>query len=47
MKKVLTDGKVNFVEEKNMGQRELAYEINKKLQNKSVKKILKKDTNNC
>lgn len=26
---------------------DLAYEINKKLQNKSVKKILKKDTNNC
>lgn len=29
MKKVLTDGKVNFVEEKNMGQRELAYEVKK------------------
>lgn len=29
LKKVLTDGKANFVEEKNMGQRELAYEIKK------------------
>ena len=29
MKKVLTDGKANMVEEKAMGQRELAYEINK------------------
>ena len=29
LKKVLEDGKANFVEEKNMGQRELAYEINK------------------
>ena len=29
MKKVLTDEKVNFVEEKNMGQRELAYEVKK------------------
>ncbi len=29
MKKVLTDGKANIVEEKAMGQRELAYEINK------------------
>lgn len=29
MKKVLTDGKANMLEEKAMGQRELAYEINK------------------
>ena len=29
MKKVLTDGKANVLEEKAMGQRELAYEINK------------------
>ena len=29
MKKVLTDGKANMVEEKAMGQRELAYEIKK------------------
>lgn len=29
MKKVLTDGKANILEEKAMGQRELAYEINK------------------
>ena len=29
IKKVLTDGKANMVEEKAMGQRELAYEINK------------------
>ena len=29
MKKVLTDGKATIVEEKAMGQRELAYEINK------------------
>ncbi len=29
MKKVLTDGKANIIEEKAMGQRELAYEINK------------------
>ena len=29
LKKVLENGKANFVEEKNMGQRELAYEINK------------------
>ena len=29
MKKVLTNGKANIVEEKAMGQRELAYEINK------------------
>lgn len=29
MKKVLTDGKATLVEEKSMGQRELAYEINK------------------
>ncbi len=29
MKKVLTDGKAKIVEEKAMGQRELAYEINK------------------
>ena len=28
MKKVLTDGKANMLEEKAMGQRELAYEIN-------------------
>ena len=27
LKKVLEDGKAKFVEEKNMGQRELAYEI--------------------
>lgn len=29
MKKVLTDGKATLVEEKNMGQRELAYEVKK------------------
>ena len=29
MKKVLTDGKANMLEEKAMGQRELAYEIKK------------------
>lgn len=29
MKKVLTDGKANLVEEKSLGQKELAYEINK------------------
>ncbi len=29
MKKVLTDGKAKIIEEKNMGQRELAYEIQK------------------
>ena len=29
MKKVLTDGKAKVVEEKAMGQKELAYEINK------------------
>ena len=29
MKKVLTDGKANMLEEKAMGQRELAYEIRK------------------
>lgn len=29
MKKVLTDAKANVLEEKAMGQRELAYEINK------------------
>jgi small subunit ribosomal protein S6 len=29
MKKVLTDGKAKVIEEKAMGQRELAYEINK------------------
>ena len=29
IKKVLTDGKANIVEEKAMGQRELAYEIKK------------------
>ena len=29
LKKVLEDQKANFVEEKNMGQRELAYEIKK------------------
>ena len=29
LKTVLTDKKANIVEEKNMGQRELAYEINK------------------
>lgn len=29
LKKVLENGKANFVEEKNMGQRELAYEIKK------------------
>ncbi len=29
MKKVLTDAKANILEEKAMGQRELAYEINK------------------
>ena len=29
MKKVLTEGKANMLEEKAMGQRELAYEINK------------------
>ena len=29
MKKVLTDAKANIIEEKTMGQRELAYEINK------------------
>ena len=29
MKKVLIDGKANMLEEKAMGQRELAYEINK------------------
>ena len=29
MKKVLTDGKANMLEEKAIGQRELAYEINK------------------
>lgn len=29
MKKVLTDAKANIIEEKAMGQRELAYEINK------------------
>ena len=29
MKKVLETGKANFVEEKNMGQRELAYEVKK------------------
>ena len=29
MKKVLTDAKTNIIEEKTMGQRELAYEINK------------------
>lgn len=29
MKKVLTDGKANILEEKSMGQKELAYEINK------------------
>lgn len=29
LKKVLEDGKANFVAEKNMGQRELAYEIRK------------------
>ena len=29
MKKVLTDGKATIIEEKAMGQRELAYEINK------------------
>ena len=29
MKKVLTDGKATIVEEKNMGQRELAYEVKK------------------
>ena len=27
MKKVLTDGKATIAEEKNMGQRELAYEV--------------------
>jgi len=29
MKKVLTDGKATIVEEKSMGQRELAYEVKK------------------
>lgn len=29
MKKVLTDGNANVLEEKSMGQKELAYEINK------------------
>ena len=29
MKKVLTDGKATIAEEKNMGQRELAYEVKK------------------
>lgn len=29
MKKVLTDNKANVLEEKSMGQKELAYEINK------------------
>lgn len=29
MKKVLEDGKATFVEEKSMGQRELAYEVKK------------------
>ncbi len=29
MKKVLTDGKANIIEEKAIGQKELAYEINK------------------
>lgn len=29
LKKVLTDGKANMLEEKAIGQRELAYEINK------------------
>lgn len=29
MKKVLTDAKANILEEKSMGQKELAYEINK------------------
>ena len=29
LKKVLEDGKATFVEEKNMGQRELAYEVKK------------------
>lgn len=29
MKKVLTDAKAKIIEEKDMGQRELAYEINK------------------
>ncbi len=29
LKKVLTDGKANIIEEKTIGQRELAYEINK------------------
>ena len=29
MKKVLTDAKAKIIEEKSMGQRELAYEINK------------------
>ncbi|MBR2828591.1 MAG: 30S ribosomal protein S6 [Bacilli bacterium] len=29
MKKILTDAKANFLEEKAMGQRELAYEIRK------------------
>lgn len=29
MKKVLTDGKATVLEEKSMGQKELAYEINK------------------